>query len=126
VASITPYPSATLTPSPTRGKGKINRPLEIPIRIHHIVIMTDQPVKKIKLASMTGDAADITWEESVGDLTGKPGVEIIGEFVKHLPNAPGCYRMFDAQGEVLYVGKAKSYARSSTYCCVMTKAFLTL
>jgi excinuclease ABC subunit C len=46
------------------------------------------------------------------------GRNIISEFAKHAPQAPGVYRMIGAGGEVLYVGKAKnirkrvlSYAR---------------
>ncbi|MEM8649647.1 MAG: excinuclease ABC subunit UvrC [Pseudomonadota bacterium] len=70
--------------------------------------MTEKPVKKISLTSLTGNAADIVWEESGQNTGSKSGIDVIAEFVKRLPNGPGCYRMFDANGDVLYVGKARS------------------
>ncbi len=44
------------------------------------------------------------------------GAEVIRQFVRTLPAAPGVYRMIDAQGEVMYVGKARNLkARVTNY-----------
>ncbi|MEX6506550.1 excinuclease ABC subunit UvrC [Jiella sp. M17.18] len=53
--------------------------------------------------------AAIDWDDGGkaidGDLT---GAELIAAFAKRLPNRPGVYRMFGKDGEILYVGKARS------------------
>lgn len=54
------------------------------------------------------DDAGMDWNAGWKNESGLKGMDLIGEFVKHLPNNPGVYRMFNEAGDVLYVGKARS------------------
>ncbi len=51
---------------------------------------------------------DLTGEDEAAPASVKLGAAAIRSFWKHAPKGPGVYRMIGADGEVLYVGKAKS------------------
>ncbi|APY13211.1 excinuclease ABC subunit UvrC [Brucella sp. 10RB9214] len=61
-------------------------------------------------ARIASAAESIQWDSSDGlpDTAGLSGPDIINAFVKRLPNNPGVYRMFNSDGDVLYVGKARN------------------
>lgn len=59
-------------------------------------------------AGPSRDAVGVDWNAGWKNESGLKGMDLIGEFVKHLPNSPGVYRMFNEASDVLYVGKARS------------------
>jgi excinuclease ABC subunit C len=74
---------------------------------------SDEPEDDIEVdsgdvAAVASNVPAVDWNEGWKNETGLKGADLIGEFVKRLPNAPGVYRMFNEAGDVLYVGKARS------------------
>ena len=43
-------------------------------------------------------------------------LENVDRILKNLPDKPGCYQFFDAEGNLIYIGKAKNLrARAGSY-----------
>jgi excinuclease ABC subunit C len=80
-------------------------------------IPTSEPSPEA-LSPRTAEPSVLRLEDALpedGAIAG--GIAVIRHMVKNLPTSPGVYRMFDAKGTVLYVGKARQLKhRVANYC----------
>ncbi len=82
------------------------------------ILFDDEPEEDEDESSSVSESAAspvaIDWNEASAAGNDLRGAELIAEFVKRLPNAPGVYRMLNEAGDVLYVGKARSLKKRVT------------
>ena len=70
--------------------------------------LTEEPAFDDDEAALVLAPADAAAEEDAAPGSIKQGVAVIKGHLEHAPLGPGVYRMIAANGEVLYVGKARS------------------